>query len=322
MYRVIGGLLSSVIVWSALIGRCAIRCDDSDVGFEPRDSERDENIVIEERDVDLDASTMVPSEIVSTLEPEVDKFCDRCPECLTCVKKLPGPKKLPEFAQNDSFIILLSVEGTDPYVALKFAFAHGVIQRALHRHGVRPVRVWHRSCTLVVSMFEGAFPTCNCDPQPDDYQMLLGGIDILLTGHFHEFNCASEYCTLTIAESEGIVWYLYDNVTQPLLQKKDRSPHKVKLPSATEQVYFETVTHEEEGMETVKETFAALPRARLIELLLKFFVPLREENPSFTDLQTIMLDKIRGDKPPCYKIGNKPQFAYTFDNFFKMKKTR
>lgn len=327
MHRVIGELLSTVFVWFALIGNAVIRGDDTDPGFEPRDSMVAKKRVIEYLKFDPTEPTEVAPEVMRTVEPSFALLCDTCPECEAC-KKSPGEIiSVPDrFLGKPEFIIAFSSNDTsDIEKGMERLFSDRLMDKLLWSVGLKPLRVWHKECALVTSMFSGELSVCNCMPVPDDFQFLMGGLAHLFHSGDKRVECDSNggVCTIDVGDSEAMLWFAYDSKTEPLLQKRAGSFHNVTMPRFELHIHGQYVNPDKEDHNGTKsEFFYAFNRTELRALAQSALQRLVDDHKVFKDVGRIIHTKIDGLKPRCLKVGDKTPIFYTLDRFMRIDKLR
>lgn len=331
IHRVIVALSSTVFVWSVLMGNDVIQCADPEPGFEPRDSSAEAATpeIIEERDLDLTRSTEAAPELAETMRPDLTPICETCSECDAC-KYIPPVNITKPIFPPEEFIMLFSSQERKSFVE---AFHEGVMERAIWRAGLKPLRLWHKKCTVVVSLFRGPFRACNCGARPAQYQLVLGGIDELFAEDKVEITCERDLCTINVKASEEIVWFGYDTSVEPLLRKLNEEEEEaggtalwawLLLPAFSVQVHSQYVRYDMSN----SEIYHALNRTQIRQLsdqLLDILGGIQMYNKKrdfFIDVKRFLEAKFDGMRPWCVMVGDQEPPVQTFDKFFALNKTR
>lgn len=316
MYPVTGGLLSAVFVWLALIGNTVIRCQDS-----PKKKR-----VIETLDYagDVNSKTEVPVELLPALEPDFEPLCDICPECFVCTEHHRLSLQLPpRLASHKDFFIFYSYKGHEFTDGMNQLFVRGMMEKLLWRAGVQPLRFWTQDCVAVTSLFGSLIQACSCDynPPPPKFQVLVGGFKKWLDLSNEEILCDEIECIVTIDAADSLVWYTTDTT----LEKNAMSrPKFLNLPRLDLHIQAETISHVlKSGEEGVEQSYYAVNRTEIHMMHGQIKESLqRDDEYWFTDINQIFADKIDNKVKKCYNIGGRKPLMFTFNNYFREKKTR
>lgn len=313
MSRVLHGVVATVFLWWALIENGAIRCEEQDVGFEPRDSKYKMKKVrtIEVPDVwiprHMTTTTLTPIELIP-IRPEVDRLCESCSECFLCLWKpqnptLPPTLWEPENEENKTYLLFHSFRGSYAGRGL-YTFLHeGLMDKVLWRTGLKPLRIFVERCTLLVSLFVGVFPPCGCgEEHPKPYQVLIGGLDTLFHEDYIQYGAcegSSGSCLISVKPPMRSVWVISEWRGGTLIQRSSPNVtvYYVSLPSFELTLSYETVKHFEEATnETIPETFLAFSRAELYRLLVTVFrkseITYYNKLPKIANLDDYMIEDL------------------------------
>lgn len=322
MHSVIGGLLSKIFVWHALIGNAAIRCQDFDSSPTKR--------VIETLDYSggVFSITAVPVELLRALEPGFEQFCDICPECYVCMLQSFELHLPPRLSSHEDFFIFYSNGGNEFTDGMRQLFERGMMKKLLWRAGVKPLRLWTDGCTAVTSLFSSSIRACYCEESPSTpkFQVLVGGIENMLALSNEEVLCDDAGCTVTIDASDKLVWYIKSTTMDKLLVEDGERRKYLDLPRLVLRITGETVTHvlnfRERDVE-VKQSYYALNRTELHMLHDEIKKSLEKEDEYwFADIDQYLADKIDGKSRTCYTIGGWTPTLFTFDKYLNEDKTR
>lgn len=332
MYRVIGELLNAVLILSSLTGNPA----SSVPVFEPRDSKfRNEPA----REIEMNVfdppsnSTQTPLELLPPDTTMHALLCESCPFCYQCLKPWPQPKLPTFFMKDKDKLIFYSIDRSDKIQGGLRQFHKDFLKISMWSAGLVPLRVWVEGCTLIVSIFSGAFPVCNCDPAPHSYQIYGGGFLKLFSLRYLDWSSCREdklICSVVIKpEAKTLGWLVKDNNMTRLLNKYCKDQLHVVLPSFSLSVFVSRVTHkhndtpvDEQNSIPYVETFFALSREELSTLARDIIKHSGEGNPELNDLDHFIADKIKGNVVDCYEIGSRPQLNYSFRHFLDLDKVR
>lgn len=330
MNRVFGELFSKVFVWFALLGNGAsIDIPPDPFSFEPRDS-RYKNKTTRKIEVltwsaNSTEQTPVPIELVPPIPSFFEAVCETCPECWLCTAR-PYRVAVPEVLWYPNYIIFHSIRGDNVYdELLKYLNPKSVSDRQIWRAGLAPLRVWVKDCTVIVSMFSGSFPVCNCDPPPNPYQLLIDGFQHMFHRAYvdvRECGSMNLACNVRVKAPVMTISYTVTSQTNTLLLKHHGPSGYLTTPAFDLALFQEPVTHilRKATNESVKETFFAVTR-NLLEIRASRVLEKHQNRvPMLADVLNFFPAKLKGTPPHCFKIGKKNQTLHSFAGFESLVK--
>lgn len=269
-----------------------------------------------------EASTDVPMEFRSAERTPEAALCSNCPQCLQCHRKFRNASLPEELIMNDDAMIVYSIAGDN----VQEGFAHYIkeaIENDFYRWGMKPLKLWTSGCALVISFMQGAFPLCNCNRIPENFQMFMNDIDRLFKNSSDGWPCAqtSATCVVSFLPDPHSGYYVVTNKTDTLLKPSNAKDDVLymQVPSFKLEISTERVLHPDRG---ISETFFAVSRQEIVTLVTDIAKHHTEPSHHFTDLERFLISKIEGRNDFCFTFGPQPRRFRNFDEFLGLDKTK